>query len=59
MSKYRFVEGEPPEGTMTLGVVYHLLHEPRINVAFKANDGVPPDVLGYVVVDEDEEEMST
>ena len=56
-TKYRYVPGEPPEGTLTLGVVYHMLHEKAVRVAFAECGLEPPRALGYVVVDEDESEI--
>ena len=53
MSKYRFVEGEPPEGTPTLGVVYHVARQKAIRVCFEECGLTSPIVLGYVVVDEE------
>ena len=57
MSKYRYINGEPPEGTPTLGVVYHMLHQKAIKAHFIAAGNEPPEVYGYVVVDEDEEDQ--
>ena len=56
MSKYRFIEGEPPEGTPTLGVVYHMIRQRAIRERFEDVGIEPPHALGYVVVDEDEED---
>ena len=57
MSKYRYVEGMPPEGTLTLGVVYHITRERDIADSFMGrvpDYTSPPPAIGYVVVDEDE-----
>jgi hypothetical protein len=54
MTKHKFIYGEPPEGTLTLGVVYHVLAIDRIRNAFECV-GIgedPPKVLGYVIVEE-------
>lgn len=52
-TKYRYVPGEPPEGTPTLGVVYHMIQERYIaDMAHRLGFDCPL-VIGYVVVDED------
>jgi hypothetical protein len=53
--KHKFIYGEPPGGTLTLGVVYHMLRERPIRMAFEELGINPPDVLGYVIEDLEEE----
>lgn len=53
--KYRYVEGEPSEGTLTKGVVYWVDDEKIIYQMLGEKMGLRP--IGYVVVDENEEDQ--
>lgn len=58
MSKHKFVYADDMvDGMPTLGVVYHMLKERDIKRVFHELDRESPAVLGYVVVDEEEEDV--
>ena len=57
MSKHKFVYADDMvDGMPTYGVVYYILKERDIKRVFHELDREAPAVLGYVVVEEEEDE---